>query len=55
MYQLGKVIEDDEILHEKKHQPHKLDHTKDKNYLGKEKKNFLLENYLIVILKYNDH
>jgi hypothetical protein len=30
MYQQEKVIEDDEILHEKKHQLHKLDHTKDK-------------------------
>jgi hypothetical protein len=30
MYQQERVIEDDEILHKKKHQQRKWDHTKDK-------------------------
>jgi hypothetical protein len=37
MYQQEKVIVDDEILHEKKHQQHKLDHTKDKIIINNEK------------------
>ncbi len=39
MYQQEIIIVDDEISHEKKHQQHKLDHTKDKIIINNGKKN----------------
>lgn len=46
MYQLEKLVVDDEIMHEKKHQQNKLDHTENKE------KKFNIHYYYSLLLCY---